>query len=105
MKKSKPIDYAHEKNSKALLKEFSYRHPIETYNFLKELKEHPKARKMDIKISLDNPPEYEDINLSKKQIKQFINLKLHVHFRRIIISFMECFIANRSPKFVYRFNI
>ena len=57
-----PIDYAHEKNSRALLKEFSLRHPVETYTFLKELNTNAKKhRYLNISLTIDNPPDYGDV--------------------------------------------
>jgi hypothetical protein len=99
-----PLDYSHEKNTKSLLEEFSIRHPVETNNFLKEIKANAKYKCLNIIITLDNPPDYESLILTKRQIKRFKKLKLHIHYRRVLIRFMEFYIIGKSPKLIYEFR-
>lgn len=103
-KKKIPLNYFDASNSKELLLEFSKRFPDETNRFLFEVFSHKNAKIMDIKISIDNPPRYEHVPLSKKNQKKFKKLKLHIHYRRVLISFMEWDLVGRNPRLVFKFE-
>jgi hypothetical protein len=107
------IDYSSERNAKKLKVEFIKRHPKEASLIIKKIKEADKFYKDNkiiktyyLDIILDVPPTYEPeiITLTKKDTNKFINTNFDINIRKYLISFMELYIIDKSPKLIVELN-
>jgi hypothetical protein len=82
------------------VKEFAIRFPNEVVEILNQHKIQKKTKNsyISFNITIDNPPDYYQHRLTKKQIRKFYKFKMPLHYRQLLTVYMELDLLGRMPK-------
>ena len=63
-----------------------------------KLQRKTKDSYININITIDNPPDYYNNKLTKKQYKKFYKFNFPKQYRHLLVSFMELDLLGKLPK-------